>query len=44
MNGFIDGIIAFIAGMSEVERIRANGVSSSDETLIAAWFVFNALL
>ena len=29
--------------MSEVERIGANGVSSSDETLIAAWFVLYAL-
>lgn len=43
MNGFIDRIVAFIAGVSEGERIGANGVSSSDATLIAAWFVLNAL-
>lgn len=43
MNGFVDGIVAFIAGVGEVERIGANRVSSSDATLVAAWFVLNAL-
>ena len=44
MNGFIDGIIAFIAGMSEFERIGANGISSSDAALVAPGLVLNALL